>query len=249
MSQIQRVRGRPACGHESTECCVLTPQHVENDQTSTVRLVTVDQKGEQEIDFRVPRLSHPVVKEAEHLRVQELVQWIENHPHREALHADLQQNNVYSPFSKNSKEMIRELGNVDLFELCDNTPIVQCSRCLSLLETRNCTLHLRTLPDFERIQNKVYQTTRNALPMVFDTAEAEVTKKVPHGLECVEEMLQESQLPTWTFYKYSRSISQRSSLSWITTPQSDGQNKSAQSGDELAKQDHTSEWGGFHARE
>ena len=60
-------------GHESTKRCVLTPRHVENDQTSTVKPVTVDQKEEHEIDFRVPGLSHSVVKEAEHLRVQELV--------------------------------------------------------------------------------------------------------------------------------------------------------------------------------
>ena len=50
--------------------------------------------------------------------------------YREALHADLQQNNVYNPFSKNSKAMIRELGNVELFELCETTPKVQCSHCL-----------------------------------------------------------------------------------------------------------------------
>ena len=61
-------------------------------------------KEEHEIDFRVPGLSHAVVKEAEHLRVQELVKKIENHPHREARHADLQQNNVYNPFSKHSKD-------------------------------------------------------------------------------------------------------------------------------------------------
>ena len=61
------------------------------------------------------------MKEAEHLRVQELVKKIENHPHREALQADLQQNNVYNPFSKDSKAMIRELGNVELFELCETT--------------------------------------------------------------------------------------------------------------------------------
>ena len=72
----------------------------------------MDQKEEHKIDFRVPGLSHSVVKEAEHLRVQELVQRIENHSHRAALQAHLQQNNVYNPFSKNSKEMIRELGNV-----------------------------------------------------------------------------------------------------------------------------------------
>ena len=69
-------------------------------------------REEHDIDFRVPGLSHAVVKEAEHLRVQELVKKIENHPHREVLQADLQQNNVYNPFSNNSKAMVRELGNV-----------------------------------------------------------------------------------------------------------------------------------------
>ena len=82
------------------------------------------------------------VKETEHLRVQELVKGIENHPHREALHADLQQNNVYNLFSNNSQAMIRELGNVELFELCETFPKVS-----SLLESRICVLHLRTMLD------------------------------------------------------------------------------------------------------
>ena len=63
---------RPVCGHESTKRCVLTPKHVDDDQTGTGRPVLVDRKEEQEIDFRVPGLSHTGVKEAEHLRVQEL---------------------------------------------------------------------------------------------------------------------------------------------------------------------------------
>ena len=88
------------------------------------------QKEEHNIDFRVPGLSHSVVKEAERLRVQKLVQRIENHPHLAALQADLQENNVYNPFSINSMEMIRELGNVELFELCETTPKVQCYHCL-----------------------------------------------------------------------------------------------------------------------
>ena len=98
--------GRPVCGSESTKSCVLTPTQIEEDQTSTGRPVKVEKH---DIDFRVPGLSHAVEKEAEHLRVQEHVKKIENHPHREALHADLQQNNVYNPFSKNSKAMIREM--------------------------------------------------------------------------------------------------------------------------------------------
>ena len=69
--------GRPVCGPESTKRCVLTPKHVEEHQTGTGRPVLVDQKKEHEIDFRVPGLSRAVVKEAEHLRVQELVKKIE----------------------------------------------------------------------------------------------------------------------------------------------------------------------------
>ena len=88
------------------------------------------QLDEMDIDFRVPGLSHAVVKEAENVSVQELVKKIESHPHRSTLQADLQQNKIDNPFSNNSKAMIRELGNVELFELCETTPKVQCSHCL-----------------------------------------------------------------------------------------------------------------------
>ena len=108
-------------------------ENVDADQTRTVRPVSgqsFTQLEEIDIDFRVPGLSHAVVKEAENLSVRELVQKIESHPHREALQADLQQNNVYNPFSDNSKAMIREMRNVELFELCETIPKVQCSPCL-----------------------------------------------------------------------------------------------------------------------
>ena len=80
-----------------------------------------------DIDFRVSGLPHAVVKQAEIFRVRELVK---SHLHREALQADLQQNNIYNPFSDNSKAMIREMGNVELFQLCETIPKVQCSQCL-----------------------------------------------------------------------------------------------------------------------
>ena len=88
------------------------------------------QLEEIDIDFRVSGSPHAVVKQAENFRVRELVKKIESHPHREALQADLQQNNVYNPFSDNSKAMIREIGNVELFELFETIPQVQCSQCL-----------------------------------------------------------------------------------------------------------------------
>ena len=40
---------------------------------------------EVDIDFRMPKLPHSVVKQAENSRVRELVKKIENHPHRQSL--------------------------------------------------------------------------------------------------------------------------------------------------------------------
>ena len=73
--------------------------------------------NEVDIDFRIPRLPHSVVKQAKNYRVRELVKQIENHPHRQSLQRDLQQNNAYNPFSEKSKKMIKDMGNVELFEL------------------------------------------------------------------------------------------------------------------------------------
>ena len=52
---------------------------------------------EVDIDFRVSGLPHAVVSQAENSRVRELVRKIEDHPHRQNIQADLQQNNTYNP--------------------------------------------------------------------------------------------------------------------------------------------------------
>ena len=103
----------------------------------TVRPVVIGQPTgsstpfyEVDIDIRVSGLPHAVVKQAENFRVRELVKKIESHPHRQALQADLQQNNANNLFSEESKKMIKDMGNVELFELCETIPKVQCSECL-----------------------------------------------------------------------------------------------------------------------
>ena len=35
-----------------------------------------------------------------------------------------------TPFSEKSKKMIQDMDNVELFELCETIPKVQCSECL-----------------------------------------------------------------------------------------------------------------------
>ena len=73
--------------------------------------------NEVDMDFRIPGLPHSVVKQAESSRIHELVKKIENHPDRQALQLDLQQNKAYNSFSVKSKKMIKDVGNVELFEL------------------------------------------------------------------------------------------------------------------------------------
>ena len=87
--------------------------------------------NEVDIDFRIPGLPHSVVKQAENYRVGELVKKIENHPHRQFLQRDLQQNKAYNPFSTTSKKMIHDMGNVELFELFETDPKTQSKECLS----------------------------------------------------------------------------------------------------------------------
>ena len=105
-------------------------ENVDADQTRTGRRAheqppdLFTQREDIDIDFRVSGLPHAVVRQAENFRVRELVKKMESHPHRDALQADLQQSNAYNPFSEKSKKMIRDMGNVELFEFCETIPKV-----------------------------------------------------------------------------------------------------------------------------
>ena len=87
--------------------------------------------NEENIDFNIPGLPHSAVKQSHSASVQNLIQKIENHPHRHALQSDLQQRQQFNPFSKESQDMIKAAGNIELCELLDVEPKAQCKVCLS----------------------------------------------------------------------------------------------------------------------
>ena len=82
-------------------------------------------------DVRIPGWPHSVVKHAQSTSFREMIQKIENHPHRHALQRDLQQSQSFNPFSPESKQMIHEVGNIELCEFLDTEPKAQCKACLS----------------------------------------------------------------------------------------------------------------------
>ena len=126
-----------------------TDKDVDADRERTGRPVVIGQptglftqREEIDIDFRVSGLPHAIVRQAENSRVRELVKKIESHPHRQALQDDLRQNNAHNPFSEKSKKMIKDIGNVELFELCVTIPKVQCKECLLYWNQGTVLLHL-----------------------------------------------------------------------------------------------------------
>ena len=68
------------------------------------------------------------------VNVQNLIQKIENHPQRQALHSDLQQHRQFNPFSKESQDVIEAAGNTELCELLDVEPKAQCKASLAYLD-------------------------------------------------------------------------------------------------------------------
>ena len=91
----------------------------------------IRERIEEDIDFKIPGLPHSIVKQLQSASVRELIQKIENHPNRHALQRDLRQSQSFNPFSQESKQMIHEVGNIELCELLDTEPKTQCKVCLS----------------------------------------------------------------------------------------------------------------------
>ena len=99
--------------------------------------------NEEDIDFNIPGLPHSTEKQLHSGSVRELIKKIENHPHQHALLRDLQQSQPFNPFSQESKQMIHEVGNIELCELLDTEPKTQCKVCLSYWDIGivYCTWH------------------------------------------------------------------------------------------------------------
>ena len=92
---------------------------------------TIRERIEADMDFKIPGPPHSIVKHARSASVRELIEKIENHPNRHALQRDLRQNQSFNPFSTESKQMIHEVGNIELCELLETEPNAQCKVCFS----------------------------------------------------------------------------------------------------------------------
>ena len=107
------------------------PEAYHEAETLNINDETIRERIEEDMDFKIAGLPHSIVKHAQSASVRELIQKIENHPNRHALQQDLQQNQSFDPFSPESKQMIHEVGNIELCELLETEPKTKCKVCLS----------------------------------------------------------------------------------------------------------------------
>ena len=128
VEQTHDRSGRPG---KDTAAVQDDPEVYHEAETLNINDETIRERIEEDMDFKIPGQPHSIVKQAHSASVRESIQKIENHPNRHALQRDLQQSQSSNPFSQKSKEMIHEVGNIEVCVLLDTEPKTQCKICLS----------------------------------------------------------------------------------------------------------------------
>ena len=131
-----------------------------------------------DMDFRIPGLPHSVVRHAQSTSVRQLIQKIENHPDRHALQQDLRQNQSFNPFSPGSKQMIQDVGNIELCDLLETESKTHCTVCLSYWNIGIALLHVGHFLHKERGANQEFISYTMDLLSV---PEYVIKKGRPHG--------------------------------------------------------------------
>ena len=62
-------------------------------------------------------------------KVKRLTEKFENHKHRKSFIQDLSQTEKINKFSKESQDLIADMNNTEIFELCENASKQQCHDC------------------------------------------------------------------------------------------------------------------------
>ena len=133
---------------------------------------------EENIDFNTSGVPNAMVKRSHGVNVQNLIQQIENHPQRQALHNDLQQHRAFNPFSKESKMSITAAGNTELCEIVDVEAKSQCRACLTCWSVGIVYCTCGHLMEDDTTENKKYISSVLDL---FSIPNFYMRKGWPHG--------------------------------------------------------------------
>ena len=81
-------------------------------------------------------------------KVKKLIEKFENHQHKESFLQDLSQTQKINKFSKESQDLLADMNNTEIFELCENSSKQQCTECNTYWEIGkiycSCGRHLKS---------------------------------------------------------------------------------------------------------
>ena len=97
------------------------------------------------VDYRIPGKPLSAAEQQDTDRkdkVKRLIQQFESHPNKESFLLDLNKTEKINKFSAKSQELIADMNNTEIFELCETSSKKQCADCNFYWENRHCLLHL-----------------------------------------------------------------------------------------------------------
>ena len=110
-------------------------QHTVQENHHLERRDTVDKfdlaTDDTNIDFSVSGIPEETVKRSKTLNILELIRRITRHPQKQAVQNDLDQKQSFNAFSAESKKAIKESGNIEISEIVNTEPKLQCKFCLN----------------------------------------------------------------------------------------------------------------------
>ena len=83
------------------------------------------------VDFSVSGIPEEAVKSSENFNILELIRRITRHPQKQAVQNDLDKEQSFNAFSDESKQAIKEAGNIEISEIVNAEPKWQCKYCLN----------------------------------------------------------------------------------------------------------------------
>ena len=110
-------------------------QHIVQRQENREHRETVDQFNlainDAHIDFSVSGIPEETVKRSETMSILNLIRKITRHPQKQAVQNDLDKKQSFNAFSDESKKAIKESGNIEISEIVNTEPKLQCKFCLN----------------------------------------------------------------------------------------------------------------------
>ena len=97
------------------------------------------------VDCRIPDILHSTVQQQDTNRreaVKKLIQQFENHPNKESFLQDLNKTEEINKFSEESKKLITDMGNTEIFERCETSSKKQCPDCNLYWGNWQCVLFM-----------------------------------------------------------------------------------------------------------